>query len=252
MKNLIGLFCIFSFCAYAQKYNSTRIFAHNDYVQQNPFHNAYSLQVGYIEADIFLSEGKLLVAHTASEMSATKTLEKLYLEPLLSETQKNNGYAYAGKNKRLTLMIDIKTDGVSTLTQIVNAIKQFPTLLSCQNLSFMISGNVPPPDTWKNYPDFIHFDGRPGVDYSADQLKRVAMISTNFKAVCDWGGDGKLSGIQIQKIKAVMDEGHAKGKPVRFWATPDFEKAWRELMTLNVDVIVSDNITTLAKTLNLN
>jgi alkaline phosphatase len=252
MKNLIGLFCIVSFCAYSQKYNSTRIFAHNDYVQQNPFYNAYRLQVGYIEADVFLSEGKLLVAHTASEINVAKTLEKLYLEPLLSETLKNNGYAYADKDKRLTLMIDMKTEGTSTLTQIVNSIKQFPKLLSCRNLSFMISGNVPPPDTWKNYPGLIHFDGRPGVEYNIDQLKRVAMISTNFKAVSDWDGNGKLSEIQKQKIKAVMDEGHGKGKPVRFWATPDFEKAWRELMTLDVDVIVSDNINALAKTLSLN
>jgi alkaline phosphatase len=116
----------------------------------------------------------------------------------------------------------------------------------------MISGNVPPTDTWKNYPEFIRFDGRPGIDYSTDQLKRVAMISTNFNAVCDWDGNGKLSEIQKQKIKAVMDEGHAKEKPVRFWATPDFEKAWRELMTLDVDVIVSDNVHALAKTLSLN
>jgi alkaline phosphatase len=249
MKSIIFLLYILSFSVYSQKYNSTRIFAHNDYVQPNPFYNAYSLQVGYIEADVFLSDGKLLVAHTASEMDSNKTLEKLYLEPLLSETQKNSGYAYADKKKALTLMIDIKTEGASTLAQIVNSIKHFQTLLSCKNLSIMISGNVPPPNTWKNYPEFIHFDGRPGIDYTADELKRVAMISTNFNAVSDWDGTGKLSASQKQKIKAFMDEGHAKGKPVRFWASPDFEKAWRELMALDADVIVTDNVELLARTI---
>jgi alkaline phosphatase len=170
---------------------------------------------------------------------------------LLIETRKNDGYAYTNKKESLTLMIDIKTEGPSTLAQIVNSIKQFPELIACHKLSFMISGNVPPPDTWNQYPDFIHFDGRPGIDYTSDQLQRVAMISTSFKAVCDWDGKGQLSENQRQKINSVMDEGHAKGKPVRFWATPDFEQAWKELMKLNVDVIVSDNIDTLSKTISL-
>jgi alkaline phosphatase len=167
------------------------------------------------------------------------------------KAQKNGGYAYSDNKKLLTIMIDIKTEGPSTLSGIVNSIKQFPELLSCRNLTFMISGNVPPPSTWNNYPEFIHFDGRPGIEYSDEQLKRVAMISTNFKAVSDWDGNEKLTDSEKQKIKSIINEVHTKGKPVRFWATPDFEKAWQELMILNFDVIVSDNVNTLANALKL-
>jgi alkaline phosphatase len=36
---------------------------------------------------------------------------------------------------------------------------------------------------------------------------------------------------------------HGKGKKIRFWATPDFESAWTELMALDLDVIVTDDVT---------
>src|SRR5690349_3094875 len=67
---------------FAQHYTSASIFAHNDYVRSNPFHTAYNLRVGYIEADVFLVDNALLVAHTRLEINPDKTLERLYLEPL--------------------------------------------------------------------------------------------------------------------------------------------------------------------------
>jgi alkaline phosphatase len=39
---------------------------------------------------------------------------------------------------------------------------------------------------------------------------------------------------------------HAKGKKVRFWATPDFPEAWEVLLSLKVDVINSDDVAALA------
>lgn len=61
---------IWVFHAFGQSHSSSTIFAHNDYVQPIPFFNAYRNQVGYIEADIFLEKGKLLVAHTRAELNS--------------------------------------------------------------------------------------------------------------------------------------------------------------------------------------
>src|SRR5689334_23162516 len=120
MKLLIFLLAICPFVnANSQEYSSSSIFAHNDYTQSNPFFAAYGLGVGYIEADIFLHKNRLVVAHTKIEINNEKTLERLYLDPLDKQVKTNQGSVYKDPSSRLALMIDLKSEGVSTLNKLV-------------------------------------------------------------------------------------------------------------------------------------
>jgi alkaline phosphatase len=229
----------------AQTLNSSRIFAHNDYARPIPFYTAYELQVGFIEADVFLIEDEVLIAHHKHEIQKGKTLEALYLEPLLKAVQTNRGSVYKDPLVNLTLMIDLKTDGVSTLKAVVNDLEKYKVLTSCPSLHFMISGNVPDPNKWFEFPPYITFDGRPGIRYTSEQLKRISMISTNFRDHASWNGQGQIPDEELKKIRKLMEEVHTKGKQIRFWATPDFENAWKELMRVNMDVIVTDDVVAL-------
>ena len=235
-----------------QQYTTSAIFAHNDYVQPVPFYTAHKLKVGFIEADVFLEGNQLMVAHHEQEIRAGKTLQYLYLEPLKKEINENKGSVYQNSSQPLTLMIDLKTEGVSTLNTLVSLLKTFPELIGCRTLRIMISGSVPDPQMWNNYPSFIFFDGRPHIDYSADQLERVSMISTSFRDHSTWDGIGKLPDADQAKLILMVEAAHKKGKPMRFWATPDFEEAWVELMKLKLDVIVTDNVTGLSHFLKIN
>lgn len=228
--------------AKGQEYNASRIFAHNDYVRSQPFYTAYNLRVGYIEADVFLVGDELLVAHHRNETKPGRTLAALYLEPLARKVAENRGSVYEDPGIYLTLMIDLKTEGTATLTRLVELVQEYPSLLACSTLHFMISGNVPPPAQWKDYPSFISIDGRPEKPYTKEQLERIAMISTNFRDHVKWDGRGDLSGEELKKIRLLVAAVHAKGKKIRFWATPDFEDAWKQQMNLNFDVIVTDDV----------
>jgi alkaline phosphatase len=161
----------------------------------------------------------------------------------MKQVAKNLGSVYKDPGSHLTLMIDLKTEGTATLNALVKQLQAYPRLLACSTLHFMISGNVPPPAEWDNYPLFISIDGRPTINYTEEQLKRVAMISTNFRDHVKWDGKGQINGDGLGKIKILLQEVHAKGKKLRFWATPDFENAWKEQMNLNLDVIVTDDVT---------
>jgi alkaline phosphatase len=227
--------------AEAQHYTSSSIFAHNDYARPVPFHTAYNLRVGYIEADVFLKEDDLLVAHAEDEIEEERTLRALYLEPLLEQIVKNDGFVYPDHDMRLTLMVDLKTEGIATLSKLVEILSSYPKLLQSSTLNFLISGNVPSPREWKNYPSYIYFDGRPGIRYSPEELQRISMISTSFRQHVEWDGTGTVPSTGQQKIVALMKQAHSSGKKFRFWATPDTENAWQELMRLNMDVIVTDN-----------
>ncbi len=240
---LVLLATFFFTSAKSQPYDPSKIFAHNDYARPEPFFVAYDLRVGYIEADVFLVDGDLLVAHHQNETEAGRTLAALYLQPLSKAVTENHGSVYSDPERDLTLMVDLKTEGTATLHKLVQRLQEYPSLLDCKTLHFMISGHVPPPEQWKDYPSFILIDGRPAIPYTPEQLKRVAMISTNFRDHVQWDGKGELRGEALKKIKMLMDEVHAKGKKIRFWATPDFETAWNKQMQLNFDVIVTDDVT---------
>jgi alkaline phosphatase len=232
--------------ANAQEYTSSSIFAHNDYVHSIPFLSSYYEQVGFIEADIFLQQNDLLVAHTKEEIKPEKNLEELYVKPLWKMIKDNNGSVYSTSDKTLTLMIDMKTEGISTLNMLVKKLKKYPQLISCPTLQITVSGNVPDPGQWKNYPSYIHFDGRPGISYTKDQLDRVSLISTNFRNYSQWNGKGVLTKSEREKIVTLIDNVHTLGKKIRFWGAPDFNNAWIIMMSLKVDILGTDDVSGLA------
>jgi alkaline phosphatase len=242
MKSFFTCFLVaLSFAVSAQEHSPSSIFAHNDYEKPLPFYDAYSKNVGYIEADVFLEGNQLLVAHTKREIRKERTLEELYLKIIEQRIAIHKGEVY-NNNAHLTLMIDIKSDGPSTLNQIVKTIKQFPVLIACKKISFTISGNVPDPATWSQYPSFITFDGRPNINYTAEQLQRVNLISTSFRDHSSWNGKGLPTQADRSKIASIIKSVHDKGKKIRFWAIPDFENSWMVLMNMGVDVINTDKV----------
>ena len=52
----------------------TLIHSHNDYAQKRPFWGAYEAGADSIEADIYLADGDLLVAHDRNKVKASATL----------------------------------------------------------------------------------------------------------------------------------------------------------------------------------
>jgi alkaline phosphatase len=234
----------------AQRYTSSSIFAHNDYLHAIPFFNSYYQKVGFIEADVFLHNDELVVAHTPQEIDPQKTLENLYLKPLSGKVSQHGGYVYPDQQKLLTLMIDLKTEGDPTLKVLVQKIKQHPALTSSPTLRIAISGNVPDTSLWRNYPSFIWFDGRPGIQYSAKHLQRVAFISTDFKRYSEWNGKGLLVAADVSKLKSLRDAVHAQGKKLRFWGTPDFKNTWLTMIKLEIDIIGTDHVNELGDFIN--
>src|SRR5882762_4628435 len=63
--------------------------AHNDYEHTRPLLDALDHGFCSVEADIYLVDGKLLVAHDRSKVKAERTLQSLYLDPLRERVRKN-------------------------------------------------------------------------------------------------------------------------------------------------------------------
>ncbi|MFT3902838.1 MAG: phosphatidylinositol-specific phospholipase C/glycerophosphodiester phosphodiesterase family protein [Niabella sp.] len=226
----------------AQKHVVVKGHSHNDYEQQDPFWSAYNHGFSSIEADVFLADDNLPVAHAKRNISPEKNLRTLYLEPLSQCVKKNKGSVYPNRSKNLLLLIDCKTEGISTLQEIIRELRQFPELISNRTLKFVITGNQPHKDSLFRYPAFIWFDGNLNYSYNKKNLKKIALFSANFRNYSAWNGvdmPDKKSAITLQQE---IKKAHQLKKPVRFWGAPDNENAWNTFLNMGIDFINTDRI----------
>jgi YVTN family beta-propeller protein len=223
-------------------YTSANVHSHNDYEQSTPFYQAYHEEFGSIEADIHLTEGLLLVGHDSKHLTKTRSLETLYLTPLTKFIKQNGGFPYKDKTKKLQLLIDVKSDSVLTLNALVILLKKFPAIIQNPNIRIVISGNRPEENTYTTYPPFIWFDGRLNKEYNKTTLSKIGLLSNDLKDFSKWNGKSELPEKDRQTIKNLVEKAHAQKKPIRFWATPDFPSAWKEIMSLQIDYLNTDHI----------
>lgn len=218
--------------------------SHNDYEQKVPFWTAFGVNkptgIISIEADVILRNDTLFVAHDAKGMAAERTLTTLYLEPL-QQVMTTNFY----KNVDIQLLIDVKILGEKSLEVIIAEIKKYPALIDAKQpgkkLRFVISGSRPIPEKYGDYPDYIYFDHQDVTNLNKIDLKKVALVSLPFYSYSKWNGRDTMAVAEVEVIKNLIEKVHATGKPIRFWATPDTQTAWKFFRDLGVDFINTDS-----------
>jgi alkaline phosphatase len=229
---LIGICCL-CFVVKGQKFTLFNVHSHNDYEQKIPFHLAYSNQLGSIEADIHLVAGKILVGHDTKDLLPSRSLDNMYLAPLLATNT---------PNRKLQFLIDVKTEAISTLDSLIALLKKYPTLINNKNITITISGNTPADSLFIQYPNFIHFDGRIFKNYSKAELSKISLISEDYGKFTMWNKTWPMQEAAEEKIKAAIEKIHALNKPIRLWGTPDFPLAWEKFIAMKIDFINTDKI----------
>lgn len=219
--------------------------SHNDYTRNNPFTLAYSLGFGSIEVDLFLRNGELYVAHEADEITAERTFDKLYLQPIIQAFgDSGDGYLYPDEGQ-LQLLIDPKTDGAAILNVLTEKLRPYRRHFDSKNnpkaVKLVISGKKPPAARFSDFDEIFFFDGDLGVHYTPEQLARIGLFSAPFPAISKWNGLGRLTEPDLKKVTAIVDSVHRIGKKIRFWASPDTRTTWYEWVKLGIDYINTDN-----------
>jgi len=242
---LCSIFFLFAAEAQITQYTSQSLHAHNDYKQAFPFWEAYKQGYGSIEADIFLHNNQLLVAHEETELDTAKTLDKLYLQPLLQCIRKEQ------HKRNLVLLIDLKTDAAPTLQALITLLQHYPEIIKNKNLQLTITGNQPAQSDFLKYPSYIWFDANPETDYPTEVQSRLAIMSANFKKYSKWNGKGVLTKEELLRFDSVIAKAAiTSSKKMRFWNAPDIPNAWYQLMKLKVGFINTDRIVEAATFMN--
>ena len=103
--------------------------SHNDYLHQRPLHDALEQGFCSVEADIWLVDGQLLVAHDRKDVRPGRTLQALYLDPLAERVKKNGGKVFPG-GPDFTLLVDVKSDATNTYQALRLALQQYASMLT--------------------------------------------------------------------------------------------------------------------------
>ncbi|WP_262030745.1 phosphatidylinositol-specific phospholipase C/glycerophosphodiester phosphodiesterase family protein [Microvirga sp. Mcv34] len=228
--------------------------AHNDYEHKRPLLDALDHGFTGVEADIWLVNGKLLVAHEEAHIKPERTLEALYLDPLKKRITENGGRVYPG-SEGFTLLIDIKTEGELTYKALAEVLSKYADILTVVRdgkvqagaVTAVVSGNRPKDHMLSEKVRYAGYDGRMP-DLTSDMpASFMPLLSDNWTKVFTWKGEGEMPPAEKAKLQDIVKTAHGKGWTIRFWATPDQpgpqrEAIWKELKAAGVDKINTDDL----------
>lgn len=230
----------------AQRSGAVKIHAHNDYEKPVPLQTALDNRADFIEADVWLVDGKLMVAHTRNEINPARTLDSLYLSPIVRLFTQHKGRISPDRSYAPALVIDIKDKFEDVWPVLQTALSKhidfFNPLSNPMGMQVILSGNRPKIEKMFDYPLFVKFDGRSTELYDSETSQRIALISDSFQNYSRWNGTGDLPDEDREKLKRIIRRAHDQNKMIRFWAAPDTPTAWKQLRKLGVDVLNTDKV----------
>ncbi|MEW4526550.1 phosphatidylinositol-specific phospholipase C/glycerophosphodiester phosphodiesterase family protein [Maioricimonas sp. JC845] len=223
--------------------------AHNDYRHPRPLLDALDHGFCSVEADIFLVDGQLLVGHDREELRPERTLQRLYLDPLRHRVQANGGRVYEN-GPTVTLLIDIKEDGEATWAVLNRVLASYRSMLArVENgeyhpgaVQVVISGDRPKEAIAAESIRYAGIDGRLSDLDSTLPAHLLPLISDRWTSHFRWSGEGEFPAEERGKLQSIVEQAHAAGRRVRFWATPEKPAVWRELSAAGVDHINTDRL----------
>ena len=232
-----------------------RAHAHNDYLHERPLQDALDRGFMSVEADIWLVGDDLLVAHDFEDIDPDRTLESLYLDPLLQRVRGNGGEVYDGSPHYLTLLIDIKSEAVSTYLELHRTLRRYRQILTTftpggvdvRSVTAIVSGNRTREVMQAQRVRYAGYDGRLGDLGGGDPADLIPLISDNWTSHFTWTGEGPIPEDELAELNRIVETAHANGQRVRFWATPDAPgeartALWQVLLDAGVDHLNTDDL----------
>jgi hypothetical protein len=228
----------------------TRAHAHNDYLHARPLLDALEQGFCSVEADIYLVDGKLLVAHDIDKVEPSKTLGGLYLEPLAKRARANGSHVFDSKSPFM-LLIDIKSEAEPTYAVLRQELERWKDVLTkfqrdkiiTNAITIVLSGNRPIDIVAAESERLAGIDGRLPDLGTNPAPSLVPLVSDNWTKHFLWRGEGRLSEAERDKLSGIVTKAHQQGRRIRFWGVPDTPEGWEAMQAAGVDLINTDDLT---------
>jgi hypothetical protein len=241
-----------------------RAHAHNDYEHARPLIDALAFGFCSVEADIWLVDGELLVAHDRGGIDVKRTLDSLYLRPLWERFQANGGRIYAQGGlphgpgaAEFTLLIDIKNSGPEAFRVLDRKLAEYDAMLTHFTddattpgaVTVIVSGERATDVILASSPRRAGIDGRLADLAGPLNPNQVPLVSDNWITHFGWRGQGDMPPDEAAKLDAIVAEAHKRGARVRFWSIPQNAAVWGRLYDAGVDLLNADDLAGLSAVL---
>ena len=250
------------------------VHSHNDYLRPHPLQDALSAGANSVEADVHLQKditwhwpglSRLVLHHDLGFRRETRfivghnyvaaafheeTLQQMYLEPLQQKIDANGGKLPGGP---LTLMIELKSGNLgdsnpSTMyANLKPLLEKYSSMLTHYDHGKEVPGQVsvvitgarlgPVRADMENSPvRYAAMDGGLGDLKAQTSPMLIPQVSTDWKTVFQWNGQGAMPASQQQHLRDLTQQGRERGIRVRFWDAPDAPNTWQQLVDAGAEV----------------
>ncbi|KAJ4377388.1 hypothetical protein N0V83_000213 [Neocucurbitaria cava] len=253
--------------------------SHNDYWRDVPFYSGLSYGAISTEADVWLINGTLHVGHELAALNKKRTLDSLYIQPILDTLHRQNpsspfvpsgstpnGVFDTSSGQTLYLFIDLKTPANVTWPAVVSALEPLRTggWLSTYNgtafnakpITVIGTGNTQLADVLALEPRDMFYDA-PLEKLNTTQYSNLTgnespIASTNFVNVFGDVRKREFNSTQLDILQEQVAVAHEKGIMTRYWNQPAYpigtrNAIWRILYDENVDLINVDDLKSAAE-----
>ncbi|WP_243061009.1 phosphatidylinositol-specific phospholipase C/glycerophosphodiester phosphodiesterase family protein [Nocardioides sp. SR21] len=229
--------------------------AHNDYEHARPLLDALANGFTSVEADVWLVDGKLLVAHDLADVDPKRTLSSLYLDPLTKRVRANKGSVYPHWRGRFQLLIDVKSEATATYRAIHAELRAHRRIITAfvgddvrrRAVRAVISGGRDRDLMASQRVRYAGYDG--GIDEidAGTPATLMPLVSESWWPRFAWRGVGPMPEDERAELLDIVERAHAGGYRVRFWDTPDIQSpgrraVWTELVETGVDYLNTDDL----------
>jgi hypothetical protein len=151
---------------------------------------------------------------------------------------------------RFFLLVDVKSEAEATYAALDRVLARYAELVSSvadqkveqKAVTVVVSGNRAQETMRAQKVRHAGIDGRPADLDNESPAHLLPWVSANCTLEYRWRGDGTMPDAERAKLREYVRKAHERGRLVRFWATPENETMWKELVAAEVDLIGTDDL----------
>jgi hypothetical protein len=223
--------------------------SHNDYEHTRPLLDALERGFCSVEADVWAVEGRLLVAHNRNNVQPERTLQALYLDPLLERVRRNRGRVYREASE-FVLLVEFKSPAEECYPLLRELLQGYRAMLTefrakgirRRAISILITGNLPRAQMEADKTRLMALEGDASDLESTASVALMPQISMAWGTRMRWLGVGTCPEEERLKLRDMATKAHQAGRKIRFWGVFNTPDLWREEVACGVDWLNIDQL----------
>ena len=218
--------------------------SHNDYKQKRPLLDAVEARISSVEADLWLENGKVLVAHDRGKWIGE--FETLYLKPLDQLWKENALPVRAGEP--FLLWLDLKDGSAALRERLHQLLANYDCTRSGDpgraRIEVILTGHKESKEAFmvEYASGIVTRDSNVFMESDPPNSIGWSWYALDWKKIAIWNGAGVMPAEERERIQALVAKIHAKGRKLRLWNHPATLTFWQEASSAGVDRLGTDKL----------